>query len=357
MLHTKLSRRTVIKLGGALGVAAPVFFARTHGSHAAPLEQAVTKTRRPFARALNVGVPVREQPGLKSKQVRVLKWNEVIPINGQTESNDSPRPHNKIWYRTTDGWVHSQFMQPAENTPQKPVDKVPAEGYWGEVFVPSTLIRVAPKPDAASTFRIPFGTTFQMLDLVEGSDKAPWYRISDGRSDKLYVVAEALRKIVPEEFQPISPEVPLDHKRIDVDIRKQVVVAYENDTEVWRARCATGAYFRQDDGTVQDYTTTPGDHRIFLKTPSRRMSGGREGEGDFYDLPGIPWVAYFTTSRIAFHGAYWHNDFGIPRSHGCVNLLPEDAQWVYRWTLPAAPYFERWTQTARKDEGSLVRVF
>jgi len=52
----------------------------------------------------------------------------------------------------------------------------------------------------------------------------------------------------------------------------------------------------------------------------------------------VPFCTYFTTAGAAVHGAYWHNDFGHPRSHGCVNVLPKAAQWVYRWTMPAAAY-------------------
>ena len=56
-----------------------------------------------------------------------------------------------------------------------------------------------------------------------------------------------------------------------------------------------------------------------------------------YDLPGVPWVSYFTEPGIAFHGAYWHNRFGTPMSHGCINMRPDAAKWIYRWTLPAVP--------------------
>ena len=53
-----------------------------------------------------------------------------------------------------------------------------------------------------------------------------------------------------------------------------------------------------------------------------------------YELPGVPWVSFFTTTGVAFHGTYWHNDFGRPKSHGCVNMRTEEARWLYRWTLP-----------------------
>ena len=67
------------------------------------------------------------------------------------------------------------------------------------------------------------------------------------------------------------------------------------------------------------------------------MAAGNRAFGD-YDLPGVPWVSYINTWGIAFHGTYWHNDYGRPRSHGCINLTPEGAKWVYRWTMPHVPY-------------------
>ncbi len=67
------------------------------------------------------------------------------------------------------------------------------------------------------------------------------------------------------------------------------------------------------------------------------MAAGNRAFGD-YDLPGVPWVSYLTDWGIAFHGTYWHNDFGNPRSHGCINMTPDAAKWLYRWTQPFVPY-------------------
>ena len=61
-----------------------------------------------------------------------------------------------------------------------------------------------------------------------------------------------------------------------------------------------------------------------------------EAEGG-YDLPGVPWCSFFTGTGVAFHGTYWHNDYGRPRSHGCVNLPSMDAKFIYRWTMPVVP--------------------
>ena len=64
---------------------------------------------------------------------------------------------------------------------------------------------------------------------------------------------------------------------------------------------------------------------------------GEPGAGHPYDLPGVPWVSFFTGTGDSFHGTYWHNDYGRPRSHGCVNLTPDDAKFIYRWTSPVVP--------------------
>lgn len=53
-----------------------------------------------------------------------------------------------------------------------------------------------------------------------------------------------------------------------------------------------------------------------------------------FDLPGVPWVQYITKSGISFHGTFWHNDYGRPRSHGCINMTCSAAKWLYRWSAP-----------------------
>ena len=72
-----------------------------------------------------------------------------------------------------------------------------------------------------------------------------------------------------------------------------------------------------------------------------------------FDLPGVPWVSYFTERGVAFHGTYWHNDYGRPRSHGCVNLTPAAAKWIYRWTNPVVPPEK---QRMVKSFGTIVNV-
>ena len=67
------------------------------------------------------------------------------------------------------------------------------------------------------------------------------------------------------------------------------------------------------------------------------MMGGASDDG--WDILAVPWTSLFVGTGVAIHGAFWHNDFGTPKSHGCVNATPEDAKWIFRWTTPQVPYF------------------
>jgi len=137
-------------------------------------------------------------------------------------------------------------------------------------------------------------------------------------------------RIVPDdELTPLSIDVPDESKHIYVDTDAQLVTAFEDDKPVLIARCSSGG---------QGTRTPTGDYQTFHKGPTIHMTNdGAAGAGRGYDLPGVPWVSFFTGTGDSFHGTYWHNDYGRPRSHGCVNLTPDDAKFIYRWTIPIVP--------------------
>jgi lipoprotein-anchoring transpeptidase ErfK/SrfK len=130
-------------------------------------------------------------------------------------------------------------------------------------------------------------------------------------------------------------------KWIDVDLSEQRVVAYEGRDPV-RA-------FLVSSGLPRTPTVT-GEFRIRMKVRSQTMSGPG------YYLPNVEWVQYFYED-YAFHGTYWHNNFGQPMSSGCVNMTNEDAQWLFDW---ASPTFEddgpTWQRTGKENPGTLVVV-
>ncbi len=121
----------------------------------------------------------------------------------------------------------------------------------------------------------------------------------------------------------VTPSAPPDGvtgKWVDVNLYEQTVVAYEDDKMVYATLASTG---------LNIYPTRPGLFQVYEKLPDYKM-GGAEGKPDYYYLENIPYIMYFDEGR-SFHGTYWHNHFGYKRSHGCVNLSPRDAEWLYNW--------------------------
>jgi lipoprotein-anchoring transpeptidase ErfK/SrfK len=110
-------------------------------------------------------------------------------------------------------------------------------------------------------------------------------------------------------------------KWIDIDLSTQTLVAYEGEVEVFRTTVSTGA---------PQTPTVTGRFRIFRKLLLQTMTGPD------YEQPDVPYVMYFY-GAYSIHGAYWHNDFGRARSHGCVNLRVPEAQWLFQWADPQLP--------------------
>jgi lipoprotein-anchoring transpeptidase ErfK/SrfK len=127
----------------------------------------------------------------------------------------------------------------------------------------------------------------------------------------------------PDDY-PLYPAVPTQGKWISVDLSHQRAYAWEGNKLLKR--------FVISSGKARTPTVT-GVFRIWAKVSSQTMSGGSYATGDYYNLPGVRWVQYFYRD-YALHGAYWHNRFGTPTSHGCVNLTNTDAEWLYDWTSP-----------------------
>jgi hypothetical protein len=136
---------------------------------------------------------------------------------------------------------------------------------------------------------------------------------------------------------------------VDVSIANQTLVAYDGTKPVYATLVSTGEAGLDDPETTK--STVIGEFRIFAKHITTTMSS--EVVGEEFELKDIPYVQYFQEG-YALHAAYWHDDFGIPRSHGCINLAPEDARWLFSWTDPQVP--DGWHGARAAKDGSVVNV-
>ena len=121
-------------------------------------------------------------------------------------------------------------------------------------------------------------------------------------------------------------------KWIDINVTSQVLVAYEGQNPVYATLVSTGEAGLDDPSTTK--STKRGIFRIHTKYLTSTMDSKTVGEE--FELRDVPYVQYFTEG-YALHAAYWHDVFGQPKSHGCINLAPEDARRLFFWTGPAVP--------------------
>jgi lipoprotein-anchoring transpeptidase ErfK/SrfK len=283
-------------------------------------------------RVLDASVDVYDIPSYSGTRVNQYFRDWVLPITGITvgKSIDS---FNLIWYKVgEEGYIHSGSLQPVFTITNRVRSDIPPGGTLAEVTVPFTDARWDAGEQEMVAYRYYYSTTTWVIELVQDEASGPWYGIRDDKWDYMYYVpATHLRLIPADELLPISADVPSAEKRIEVHIPEQVMIAYEYDQPVFMARIASGAIFSSG-----NFSTPTGWHQIFHKRASRHMARGNLAANG-YDLPGVPWNSYITEDGIAFHGTYWHNNFGHPRSHGCINLTAQAAKWVYLWSRPDAP--------------------
>ncbi len=146
-------------------------------------------------------------------------------------------------------------------------------------------------------------------------------------ADKLYnphIMLMGLR-LAPPGGNPSPTPPPTLGKWIDVDLSSQTATAYQGSAPLKIVLVSTGAEGR---------LTPIGSFKVYRQVPSQTLSGGTDADRYYY--PDVPWVMYFS-GDVGFHGTYWHNNFGVPMSHGCVNLSVDDAKWFYKWSAVGTP--------------------
>ncbi len=206
--------------------------------------------------------------------------------------------------------------------------------------------KLAATDDAAVQLRRGYGVRIVDTRGATGrSSEGRWFPL---QSLEVANVAPA-QPAEPPQHVILPVGVGANDRWIDVDVAQQHVTAYEGASARKAMKASTGV---GEDGAP--YSTPRGTFRVYAKLRSTTMSS-EPGDPHPYRFEAVPTVQYFNR-EIALHGAYWHRRFGERVSHGCVNLAPDDAAWLFDFTAPRLGASEREKATDRGEPGTLVRV-
>ena len=243
--------------------------------------------------------------------------------------------------------THGLWLPMRDLSPARPVhfSGVALDGALTVAWVnaETAQVYVAPAGERAKTH---VRTRFEQVNVLERRKAAGSYWIRIGESQ--WLKGRDVR--VANTVEPPSGLRPQE-RWIDVDIESQTLTAYEGLRPVFTTLVSTGK------GRGKSIQATPkGQHRIWVKLVSTDMDNLEDEEASrYYAMQAVPWVMFFEKG-YGLHGTFWHRSFGNVRSHGCVNLTPRDAQWLFRWTSPRLP--AGWTAAfpTEYEPGTLVRV-
>ncbi len=287
-----------------------------------------------------VAVPainVYSLPTFNSERVGILEKDNLVTILGEISSPDGPK-HNPTWYQLAEGYAHSGRIQVIRKVqPSKVPETFPSSGLLGEIILPYIQSQWFVRGEGwQELYRLYFESLHWVTAVDEGPDGQAWYCLRDTNpAIEYYVPVQAIRFVDPKEYEPIHADVPGSEKYIRVSLSQQTLVAYEDKQPVFQTSISSGIHTENLPPDLLPTDTPLGVYHIQLKMPSRHMGDGHiTADPTAYELPGVPWVMVFQKDGVALHGTYWHNNFGTPMSHGCVNLRNADALWLFRWTEP-----------------------
>lgn len=303
---------------------------------------------------------IYDRPSFDGQRIGHLHRDQIVSLLEELNATHGPF-YNPVWYRLDNGYVHSGYIQRVDQWHfNQPLQAIPPGNILGVVTVPYVRAYLRNSANAfEKVYRLYYNSTFWITGIVTDSSGTLFYRLlDDWLKVNYYVSAVALQPLTLDEYAPFKSSANRDDKRILVDLSQQTLTAYDKDQVVLHTKVATGRA-RAGDAKDKPTTTPVGSFRVRNKVPSRHMGNGALTDSLYaYELPGVPWTMFFHKDGYALHGAYWHDNFGIQMSHGCVNMKYEDAKWLFRWTSPefgvGADY--KPGQTYTMGEGTLVQI-
>ncbi|MGA2488559.1 MAG: L,D-transpeptidase [Anaerolineales bacterium] len=295
-------------------------------------------------------VSVYKEPSDQSEIVHTWVRDNLVHVYDSLQV--ATTGNTSLWYRVFGGYMNAGRLQKVKIHYNGSLSSIPATKLLSELTVPYTDSYRYDKWNGWYQYhRLYYSCTQWITDIDTGPDGKAWYNLQDNEDTNLhyYVPTEQLRPISPAEMAPLSPDVPMGQKRIDINLTTQTLTCYEMDKLVFSTQVSSGQ------GSLM--ATPTGNFNVNDKLPSRNMSTTSRLADDIIPLVGVPWCSFFTAEGHAMHGTYWHNNFGFPMSHGCVNMRNEDALWLFRWNQPITAFdnINRSTLDV-KGYGTLVHI-
>jgi len=378
-MKRQFSRRDFMKLAG-LGLGSMAFKPYNFPE----LERLYTPKRLPqfpasdiIGRVVDSGVDLRNRPTNDpnlNTSVGQLQADTLIEWNREVVGNVIGGLSNQRYVETPQGYIYASVLQPTKNQPNTPVTEMPAgqAGFWAEVTVPYVELThegvvASPWLQDHITYNFPprlyYGQVV-WIDQVRTSSGFSEYRWSEDANGHGYgyggtygeffwADGAGLKILTDGDVAPINPDVAPDDKTISVDLDYQTLSCFEGKNEVFFCRISSGLKIDLSTGEKTDEFATPaGTLFTYWKIFSKNMTAGSEASG--YSTPAVPWCTFVATGGVAIHGAFWHNAFGEKRSHGCINVSPEDAKWIFRWTTPYVPLAQSELRISLPEHGTII---
>ena len=376
MNHRRFSRRDFLKLTGAsLGTLAinpgRVFDFDTLSR---PKQLPQFPNSQIIGRVVDHDVALRSQP-TNDPDIAIAKLSAdtLVEWGRQVVGNVIGGLTNQRYVETPQGFIYSSVVQPTRNLPNTPITEIPTgmPGFWAEVTVP--YVELAHEGVVASPWlqsniqynfppRLYYGQVVWM-DKIRTNNGFVEYRWNEdvnghgygyGAYGEFFWADGAGFKVLTDgDVAPIDPEVDPNDKRIEADLDYQTLSCYEGSTEVYFCRISSGINYDPATDEVNDKFATPvGNLLTHWKIISQNMTAGSFQSG--YSTPAVPWSTMISGDGVAIHGAFWHNAFGEKRSHGCINVTPEDAKWIFRWTTPYVSLAQSEMRVSLPDHGTII---
>lgn len=280
-------------------------------------------------------IGIYSKPSYDSSSTGYLTRDQLVYYDEELVSSYGP-DFNPRWYKLKSGYIHTAYTQKVDTVLHETVWNIPEEGLLFEATVPITQTFTY-NPYILSwdpLYRLYYQSVHRVIGVEQGPDQRAWYRIFDDLQIEYMARADHFRQVMDDELTPLASHISPEEKYVEVSITDQTLKAYQGTELVLDTLVSTGIPGIGDPGGPPSYTPK-GTFFVQVKMPNKHMGNGElTAQVGAYELPGVPYVSFFDPTGVAFHGTYWHDNYGQDMSHGCVNMAPEEARWIYRWVTP-----------------------